>query len=173
MSDVLGKTFDNLKKENQDNIVTLWIGLRNMYGRQEFHTNFAMSPFQNPRPDINEARITKHNEYTSACVLGHGPIFGLIRPVGSLWKRLDKYLDLGYPIWNWGKYSLSFFGLTPPERSWEFIFSSRWDNNIQEAITRLNLFIEGFNPETENWDYSDRYVAGVVKSQSPGLLTLH
>ena len=135
--------------EQQQNFKTLLDGLVDMYGDKRHDDHFKMDEFQAIKVGISAVRpsnaFTQHDCGTSACLLGHGPIFGIID---------DRDLEM-----NWTAYALEFFGASQSvaDGEWDFLFSPGWSNDIQEAIARLRKYIDGFDSDSEKWDYRSRY----------------
>ena len=133
--------YENLAKEHRGNIALLRDGLIDMYCTVEYHPNFVMESFQS-----QSTLITEHTCSTSACVAGHGPIFGIGKFNG-----------------NWSKYAEQSFGLSSNSLAFDFLFGNLWSNNIREAIARLDLFISGFDAERGNWFYDVKYTSPLRK----------
>jgi len=140
--------FSELNKEQQSNHITLLDGMVNMYGDARSSKHFDMGDFQQYVDILESCSIAAHECNTSACLLGHGPIFRI--------KRFHKE--------GWLCYSRRAFGHHGGREggSWEFLFDDRWVNDIQEAIARLKMYIDGFDPDNESWAYESRYAGGGV-----------
>lgn len=138
--------FVELNKEQQSNHVTLLDGMIETYGDSRRSKHFDMSDFQRDILSMDSLSITQHECDTSACLLGHAPIFGVV-------KGLNE---------SWSSYSLRSFGhsVSVSSNSWDFLFFDAWPDDIQEAIARLKMYIEGFDPASEEWTYESRYAGG-------------
>lgn len=137
--------------EQQKNFRILLNGLIEMYGDKRFDDHFHMQDFQidhdGSSVETTGLSITSHSCGTSACMLGHAPMFGINNNLDG--QRLEDY-------------SAVFFGVkceVDCYREWAFLFSGMWSDDIQEAIARLRMYIDGFDPSRESWHYSDRYAS--------------
>lgn len=72
---------------------------------------------------------------TSACLLGHGALFGI-----GVQPKVNK------SQLHWNKYSTNVFGIERDYYStsyeWMFLFGMHWSNDISHAINRLQDFIK-------------------------------
>lgn len=144
-------TYANKTPDQQENLKTLHRGMIEMYGDKQYDDHFDMGMYQQCPDNSNGVHFAtlrdsfaKHGYGTSACLLGHGPIFGISHDGCS----------------DWADYALKCFGIEDEEYGWDFLFSSHWPSDIQEAIARLGMYINGFDPGTESWGYDNRFAGG-------------
>lgn len=81
-----------------------------------------------------------HSGITSYCFLGYALLAGLKPELGENWDMFGERIfqvEIG--------------------RTWNFLFSDAWADSIEECVARADKILKGFDPETEDWDYSDRY----------------
>lgn len=143
--------FEDLGVRYQNNLIKLRDYMVATYGNTRYHDNFDMEAYQSSEESPNGLDIgkafTEHTCSTSACLAGHGPLAGIPRESG---------------VYGWVNYVCHSFGLTPLEGySWDFLFHWNWSNDIQEAIVRLNMFIDGFDTNEEGWNCEDTYTSEV------------
>ena len=137
--------------QQQQNFRTLLNGLVDMYGDKRHDAHFKMGNFQVSEYGSviwrTRNAFTKHDCGTSACLLGHGPIFGIIN---------DRALQM-----RWDEYSQEFFGVDQfvTDGEWDFLFSAEWPDDIQEAIARLRRYIDEEEHIWGYYDFSDRYAS--------------
>lgn len=92
---------------------------------------------------------------TSACIVGHGPRFGI--PMSELNIKQSGRVSI-----DWKNYSMESFGINDlasinrdGNTEWEFCFSHRWPNSIEQAVIRLELFLNDRVPH--EWDHRSRF----------------
>lgn len=97
---------------------------------------------------------------SSACIIGHGPMFGVTVPKRCFYKVLDNRI-------NWPKYAETVFGINDElpngvnhsgGTEWDFCFGADWPNDIKQAIERLQMKQSGKVPD--NWSFGDVYKNG-------------
>lgn len=137
--------FKDLSKKHQGNLIKLQKYMIATYGNERLHINFNMSRYQSGKRQeyfIVRLPFIEHTCGTSACLAGHGPLAGIP------WKLSA----------DWSGYIYRSFGIVSCSNYFDFLFSAKWSDDIQEAIARLTMFIEGFDPKVKgDWDYSDTY----------------
>lgn len=125
------KTLTEIQKSNLNKILE---GMRSLPAGYE---NLDMSTFEDGDDETLDTSIGKKGNIsngceTCACIVGHGPTFG-VPMIPSDFTRLG----------DWENYSERVFGLPVGNGRWKFLFSDKWSDSIDECIARLEIFIEG------------------------------
>lgn len=96
---------------------------------------------------------------TAACIVGHGPSFGLPRNQDSWTEYAYETFFENHPKRN-EVHTTDFDLQREYNRVWEFMFGGEWPNSIPEAIARLELAIAEQIPPTwtgTDKEYKNRY----------------
>lgn len=122
--------------EQQLNLLKLAKGLLSL---PERYKHFDMSGFFNTMSgswyggDVHYPREVNKPLYkhcgTIACMVGHGPMFGMEGVYNE----------------SWVDYSHRVFGIAPDKMEWEYLFSGEWeeyDNTILGGVKRIVTFLE-------------------------------
>lgn len=143
--------FKELDKYHQDNLIKLRDYVIGLYGKGETDDRFNMGTYS--RSEFG--RVLDPEEVTECgtvcCLAGHGPLAGILPGSYSLAEidTIPTYPELPAST-GWECYIRGEFGIEDDDLVWDFLFSDFWSNNIQEAIKRLDMFINGFDPD-EDW----------------------
>jgi len=146
--------FNELTQEQQNNLITLRDGLKELYGDTKYHDRFSMKWYArrlvskyNFRTRVSMPHILSKiplKRTTECCVIGHGPLLGIEALHNESWLSYrERAFGCNSDALTVGNYLMQFY-----------LFSCRHSNNIQNAIERLTSFINGFDPENEYWDFS-------------------
>lgn len=146
-------------KEQVENVNRLIAGLASLpVNYKKFHMSFFTD-------NVSDSFIVENNGSlddpdhcgTTACIVGHGPSFGVtilkqhLRPSNRIDWALYSEESFGFYDHNGWQNNLS------PElfNDWTFCFGEDWPDSIPEAIARLKVANEGNIPA--EWDYDLRY----------------
>ena len=132
---------------HRDNLFTLAHGLQRHVPPPTFNMKAFMSD-NNGDLNIDLATLEIYHECgTSACAVGHGPLFGI--PVSS-----DDN--------NWFGYCFRVFGVEDPSSAWRWLFHASWgatDNTPTGAAARILYFLDHGIPlefhSVYQFDYDD------------------
>ena len=137
-----------ISPQSRTNILKLIAGLE---GLPNDYTHFMMGTFARD-PHMAAKSTPEHPCGTSACIIGHGPHFGVSM------NREERFMISKYhPNLGFYKYSYRLFIPEDQYNCWDFCFSGEWPNIIQEAIARLKMYLYNKTPADGDWDYHDRY----------------
>lgn len=136
--------FHKLQKHHQYNLKKLRDYMIKTYSTQRYSARFSMAEFSMSLDDEEVYTPLQTPECgTCCCLAGHGPAAGINPTVPDI---------------TWHDYIKNNFGIVEGiDIGWEFLFSAEWSSDIQEAIERLNMYIGGFDPTLQYWDYTDYY----------------
>jgi len=141
--------FNELTPRQQENHRKLLAYIVGRYGDTVRSKNFGMGKFAvNIRTgkgrlilEFYPSDLDSESECkTCCCLLGHGPYAGV---------RVEND--------EWDEYSREEFGLDVERGSWIFLFSENWPDNIQEAVARLQMYINGFDPESLAFEFESGF----------------
>lgn len=123
------------------------------------YVKFNMNDFVSIDTDDNgeyKVATLKKGEHmcgTSACVVGHGPSFGI--------KMDTDFIDTVNKSIDWTSYSEDVFGVVNIKHDysdgteWDFCFGGSWPNSISQAVIRLELLLSDRIPK--DWKYRYRF----------------
>ncbi len=128
---------------NRDNLKRLAVGFYDIQ-QQEQKPAFDMywlAGTKNSTLSPLEVEAKKHECGTSMCYLGHGPLVdGLRGPSPQIAYVKGGRYDLAWC--DWLDYEKHYFSLSQDE--FMSLFDAKWPNDVDHAIKRTYLVLEGF-----------------------------
>lgn len=141
--------FDYRTVEQRDNLAKVIKGLRDLPAG---YSNLKMDDFATNVDLSIKGEMSKED---CGCVIGHSPSFGVPFPNYCIYRTVGCMVGESIINVDWIRYSQDAFGWEVTELEWDFCFSSKWGNDVGQAIKRLELANSGGIPY--DWGFNDTY----------------